>query len=268
MHRVGEAYTRSNNAQLFYSLKDSIVVYRKSERIAKLREPRTEKSNSIYANPDSDPRGPWTSSSYVNPATKAERPNLVYPIKNPHTGQVVEHPTHAWKYEIPEHERHVRENLLWWGQSNDAKYPRLKNFLSATGEEGLVPIDLWDHESSGTTDDGGAEVKDLFDGHAVFDNPKPTKLIRRMIQLCCNNGDPSIILDFFAGSGSTAHAVMAHDVENRRKASFHHGSASRTDATRQPGGIAGVQDHFTGLSRTHRARSGADPKAPPTIPRL
>lgn len=69
-------YTRSNNAKLFYSLKDSILVYRASSSITVLREPRTEKSDSIYSNPDNDPRGPWTTSSYVNPATKDQRPNL------------------------------------------------------------------------------------------------------------------------------------------------------------------------------------------------
>jgi len=199
-------YTRSNNAKLFYSLKDTILTYRKSDAIATMRETRSEESKSIYSNPDNDPRGPWTSSSYVNPATKQERPNLVYPIKNPHSGDDVEHPTHAWKYEQSEHLRHVRENRLWWGQKGDAKFPRLKNFLSEMGE-GIVPTDVWDYESSGTTDEGGLEVKALF-GEAVFDNPKPPKLIKRMLSLATTNGSGNIVLDFFAGSGSAGHAVL------------------------------------------------------------
>ncbi len=210
-------YTRSNNAKLFYSLKDSIVVYRKSPTLEILREGRTEKANSIYHNPDNDPRGPWATSSYVNPATREERPNLVYPIRNPSTGAPIEHPTHAWKYERPEHERHVKENRLWWGKDGDATYPRLKIFLSEN-DAGMVPTDLWDYESTGTTDEGGAELKALF-GTSIFDNPKPTRLIRRMLTLTTAPDENDIVLDFFAGSATTAHAVLAQDREdggNRR----------------------------------------------------
>lgn len=201
-------YTRSNNAKLFYSLKDTILVYRRSDAVRELKEPRTEKANSIYKNLDDDPRGPWTSSSYVNPATKAKRPNLVYPITNPNTGKIVEHPTHAWKYEYAEHQRHVTENLLWWGKSGNAKYPRLKNFLPPSDSGGLVPVDLWSHRESGTTDEGGNELKAIF-GSAVFDNPKPTRLIRRIMQLAASKD--AIILDSFGGSGTTAHAVLAQN---------------------------------------------------------
>lgn len=205
-------YTRSNNARLFYSLKDSIIVYRSSATVELLREARTEKSDAIYKNPDNDDRGAWTSSSYVNPATKAQRPNLVYPITNPNTREVIEHPTHAWKYEPAEHDRHVREKRLWWGKDGRAKYPRLKVFLSES-DGGLVPIDLWDYKSSGTTDDGGAEVKELF-SEAVFDNPKPTKLLKRIMKLVTSSEDQDIVLDFFAGSASTAHAIMSLNSED------------------------------------------------------
>lgn len=202
-------YTRSNNARLFYSLKDTIVVFRKSDAVSFLRETRTEKSRDIYSNPDNDPRGDWTSSSYVNPATKEQRPNLVYKIENPHTGESVEHPTHAWKYEYAEHQRHVRENRLWWGQKGDAKFPRLKNILSEM-QDGMVPIDIWDYETTGTTDEGGIEVKELCE-EAVFDNPKPTKLVLRMLGLGDTTVHDGVVLDFFAGSGTTAHAVMAQN---------------------------------------------------------
>ena len=210
-------YTRSNNAKRFYSLKDTIIAFRRSDALSVLREARSEKSKDIYSNPDSDSRGDWTSSSYVNPATKEQRPNLVYKIKNPYTKQFVEHPTHAWKYENSEHLRHVREDQLWWGQNGDAKFPRLKNFLSEM-QDGVVPIDLWDYKSTGTTDEGGLEVKELF-GDAVFDNPKPTRLIMRILGLAPNAASSDIVLDFFAGSGTTGHAVMARnasDEGNRR----------------------------------------------------
>ena len=205
-------YTRSNNARLFYSLKDTVLVYRKSATVDLLREQRTAKAKEIYKNPDNDPRGVWTSSSYVNPARKEDRRNLVYPIRNPVTGAMVEHPTHAWKYERSEHERHVRENLLWWGRNGEAKYPRLKNFLKEM-TDGLVPVDVWDYQSTGTTDEGGLEVKELF-GEAVFDNPKPTRLIERMLALCTTPETGDLVLDFFAGSGSTADAVLRANHED------------------------------------------------------
>jgi adenine-specific DNA-methyltransferase len=214
-------YTRSNNARLFYSLKDTLIAFRKSDAVSFLREARGEKSKDIYSNPDNDPRGIWTSSSYVNPATKDQRPNLVYTIVNPSNGEQIDHPTHAWKYEYAEHERHVRENRLWWGQSGDAKFPRLKNFLVEMGD-GMVPIDLWDYEATGTTDEGGQEVKALF-GQAIFDNPKPTRLIIRLLGLSSpetqQEQEMPLVLDFFSGSGTTGHAVMAKnaaDGGNRR----------------------------------------------------
>lgn len=203
-------YTRSNNARMFYSLKDSILVYRNTDALNFLREPRTEKSDSIYKNPDNDKRGAWTSASYVNPATKAQRPNLVYPIRNPRTQKDVEHPTHAWKFDKTTHAEHVANNMLWWGLKGDAKFPRLKVFPKTEGA-GLVPVDLWSHGDSGTNDEGGNEVKAIF-GHAAFTNPKPTKLIQRIIRLVTNPGD--IIVDFFAGSGTTGHAVLKMNAED------------------------------------------------------
>jgi len=207
-------YTRSNNAKLFYSLKDTILAYRRSDSVCLLREPRTEKADALYANPDNDARGPWMTSSYVNPATKAQRPNLVYPIRNLRTGAMIEHPTHAWKYGREQHEKHVAENRLWWGKNGTAKYPRLKVFLSES-QEGLVPVDFWNHEETGTTDEGGNEIKQMF-GAAVFDNPKPRRLLERILRLA--TGKDSIVLDSFAGSGTTGHAVLgANKVDMGRR---------------------------------------------------
>ncbi len=208
-------YTRSNNAKLFYSLKDTIVVYRKSEKLEFLREPRTEKADGLYRNQDNDPRGDWTSSSYVNPATKEERPNLSYPIKNPNTKELVEHPTHAWKYSPETHQEHIADKRLWWGEDGRAKYPRLKVFKS---DEGMVPVDLWSYKETGTTDDGGNTLKEIF-GSAVFETPKPVSLLTRILQLVTRPNSEDIVLDSFAGSGTTAHAVLAlnkQDGGNRR----------------------------------------------------
>ena len=196
-------YTRSNNANRFYSMKDHILVYRRSDVVQQVKEPRNQTTDEGYTNPDNDPRGPWITSSYVNPATKANRPNLVYPIIRPGTGQAVEHPTHAWKYSPAEHAKHVSEHRLWWGNNGDAEYPRLKLYLSDMPK--MVPVDVWDWTEVGSSDDGGHTVKRIF-GHAAFDNPKPTDLVRKAISLIDNPN--AIVLDSFAGSGTTAHAVL------------------------------------------------------------
>ena len=199
-------YTRSNNAKRFYSLKDTVLVFRKSEALDIIKEKRTDKADANYKNPDDDPKGSWMTSSYVNPATKEARPNLVYGIRNPSNGETVEHPTHAWKFSKTEHISHAAEGRLWWGADGSAEYPRLKLYLAdQTG--GMVPTDVWDYKTTGTTDDGGKEIKELF-GSAVFDTAKPTKLIRRMLGIATSASGSDVVLDFFAGSCSTAVAVL------------------------------------------------------------
>lgn len=204
-------YTRSNNAKKFYSLKDTVMSYRKGEMLSYLRELRTEKSKTNYTNPDKDPRGSWISSSYINPATKEQRPNLVYPIINPFTGKKVEHPTHAWKYDPETHQIHKQENRLYWGLNHDYDYPRLKTFLTEANE-GMVPVDIWKYQDTGTTDDGGNILKNLFGG-VVFDNPKPPSLVQRAFRLS-QKVENDYYLDFFAGSGTTAHAVINMNKED------------------------------------------------------
>lgn len=200
-------FTRSNNAHLVSSVKDNVLVYRASEALSYLREDRTDEANAIYSNPDDDPRGEWTSVSYVNPATKEARPNLVYDIWNPVLKQSVTHPTNAWKYSPDEHQRHVQENRLYWGREGGNTYPRLKRFLCEVG--GMVPTDVWKYTDSGTTDEASTALKHMF-GTNVFDNPKPVRLVTR-VALIHHNQIPSqtgLYLDFFAGSGTTGQAVV------------------------------------------------------------
>ena len=202
-------YTRSNNAKLFTTLTEPVLCYAKNiNAIATIKEKRNEKADSIYSNPDNDPRGVWTSVSYVNPATRDQRPNLVYPLINPYTGKLVEHPTNAWKYEKATYEQHVKENKLYWGKNGENTYPRLKKFLSEM-EGGMVPVDLWNYEDSGSTDLATKDLEALL-GRKIFDFPKPKELIIRIISLLVNGdeGKENIILDFFSGSATTAHAVM------------------------------------------------------------
>lgn len=210
-------YGRSNNAKLFSNQREHIITYRKSDEVAHIRVKRTKELNLTYENPDDDPRGKWVSSSYVNPATKEQRPNLVYPIKNPHTGRIVNHPTHAWKYSQDKHAEHVKENMLWWGKNGNLRYPRLKNFLSDSEKKGIVPIDLMLAEMAGTTDEGTRQLQDVFQKNAHdFNNPKPTKLIGNLIRIAegASNKEDILILDSFAGSGTTAQAVLELNKED------------------------------------------------------
>ena len=206
-------YTRSNNTIDFTTVVEHILVYSKSDSFSVNLLPRTTESDSAYTNPDNDPRGPWITSSYVNPASREARPNLTYPIQAP-DGRVVEHPTHAWKFSREENQRHISDGLLWWGADGHAQYPRLKLFLNEA--RGLTPINFWKHEYAGNTYMGGNDLKDLL-GAKPFDFPKPTLLIKRVLEHASNKD--SIVLDFFSGSATTAEAVMrknAEDGGNRR----------------------------------------------------
>jgi adenine-specific DNA-methyltransferase len=195
-------FTRSNNAKLFSTVTENVIVFRRSGLVSQLREQRSEKADSIYSNPDNDPRGLWTSVSYVNPATKDKRKNLVYTIIAP-DGRKIDHPTHAWKYDQTTHAEHMEQNMLWWGAAGENTYPRLKKFKDSL--DGMVPVDLWKYEDTGTTDEGSKLLAEII-GANKFDNPKPPRLIERCLGFI---KDPNaIILDSFAGSGTTAHAVL------------------------------------------------------------
>ncbi len=209
-------FTRNNDAKLMSSTVEHILLFRKSEALQLLREPRTEKANSIYKNPDNDPRGPWTSVSFVSQRTKEQRPNLSYPVTNPITGENVEHPVNAWKYSKEQYDRLSSEDRLYWGVDGKNTYPRLKRFLSEL-DGGIVPINFWNYKDTGTIDDGTKLVDELI-GKDIFDYPKPISLLKRMLLMATSKED-DIILDFFAGSCTTAHAVLdlnAQDGGNRK----------------------------------------------------
>ena len=201
-------FTKSNNSKMFGSVTEFILCYRKTEKLSTIKEPRNEKSDSIYSNPDNDPRGDWTSVSYVNPATKEQRQNLVYKIINPITNKEIEHPTNAWKYEYSTHLSHVEENKLYWGTKGENTYPRLKKFLFEM-DGGMVPSNLWYHKEVGTTDQGSKILNDLLE-KSIFDFPKPPSLIKKALSFQINDKEDKdfIVLDFFAGSGTTAQAVL------------------------------------------------------------
>jgi adenine-specific DNA-methyltransferase len=210
-------YTRSNDAKFFASVIDHILIFKKSASLTSIKQPRTESSNDIYTNPDNDYRGSWTSVSYVSQRTKAQRPNLSYEIENPFTGKSVEHPTNAWKFSSAQNKKHIQDKQLWWGKDGSYQFPRLKKFLSELTES-MVPTNLWKYQDAGTVDDGTKEV-DAIIGKDIFDYPKPTSVITKILRMATTKDGNDIILDFFAGSGTTAQSVLElnkKDIGNRK----------------------------------------------------
>lgn len=204
-------YTTSNNIEGISATHEYVLVY--AERIDMLgqaikRFKFSEEARARYSNPDNDPRGDWRDSSYHGPKSPLERPNLSYPIINPFTGEEILPKEKSWAFEKSVYDQHVKEKKLWWGKNNSYREPRVKVFLSEV-EGGIVPRTLWDYESFGTTSVGRSDLREVFglgETGAIFDNPKPVLLIEKMVELATDGGD--LVLDFFAGSGTTAHAVM------------------------------------------------------------
>lgn len=211
-------YTRSNDAKFFASVIDHVLVFRKSFALESLKQPRTQKSNDIYSNPDNDPRGNWTSVSYVSQRTKTQRQNLTYKIENPFTKKLVEHPTNAWKFSLEQNKKHIENNQLWWGKDGAYQFPRLKKFLTEL-PDGMVPTNLWKYQDAGTVDDGTKEVDSII-GKDIFDYPKPTSVIKKILSMALTENHDDIVLDFFAGSGTLAQSLFELVNENSPKKRF------------------------------------------------
>lgn len=211
-------YTRSNNTNDFTSVIDHLLFYGASPdyRVALL--PRDETADARYENPDKDARGPWKSIPFTNPRSARERPNLAYTVTNPNTGKTrtPQGDEKAWRSSQMVFETHVAEKRVWWGLDGKSDVPSIKRFLSEV-RAGMTPINLWSHEFAGHTDAAKAEIKDLF-GFPAFDNPKPTLLVKRFVQIAVGDTNEPLIADFFAGSGTTGQAVL--ELADERRARF------------------------------------------------
>ena len=208
------AFAPKNDAKYFSDSHDYIVVYTKSLTqfvIGKL--PRTEEANARYKNPDNDPRGPWTPD---NLTVKTYSANNDYPITTP-GGRIV-NPAHGscWRVSKTRFEELVADNRVYFGDEGN-NVPRLKRFLNEL-QDGMTPTTIWKFQDVGHNQEGRQELKKLFDDKGYFDGPKPLRLLSRILQIANLNED-SIVLDFFSGSATTAHAVMklnAEDGGNRK----------------------------------------------------
>ncbi len=206
------------DATYFSDMHDYVMVYAKKAKQGKQDDSgweinllqRNSKQESRYKNPDNDPRGPWASVDCTINKTADERPNLFYEIKNPFTGEAISPSRQrTWAFEPIKMKELIEDGRIWWGESR-RNFPRVKAFLSEV-QQGVVPSTLWLRSEYGDNQEAAREIKAIFnETYGVFDTPKPTRLVEGMLAVAtkADSAEPEIVLDFFAGSGTTAHAVL------------------------------------------------------------
>ena len=203
-------YGRSNAAAISPS-HNYIMLYSKAgddwKNIRNLLE-RDAKSLSNYKNPDNDPKGPWRLGPIFASGERHE--GLMYTITTP-TGLKVSPPKGShWRMLEADFWKRVEEGSIVFGVNGDAA-PATKLYLSEV-QQGVVPRSIWLHDEVGHTQEGKREVMALFPDFSAFDTPKPTRLIKQITTICTKKDD--IIMDFFAGSSSTADAVIQLNSED------------------------------------------------------
>ena len=198
------AFSPKNDAKFVSNSHDYVLMIAKDSNNFKIgRLPRTEEANARYSNPDNDPRGVWMSSDI---SVKTYNAECDYPITTP-SGRVVEPPAgRCWSLSKKAFFERLQENRIWFGPNGD-NTPRIKRFLSELKHEGMAPTSILFFREVGHSQEGAQEVVALFGDKGVFDGPKPVRLIERLITLA-NLKEDSIVLDFFSGSATTAHALM------------------------------------------------------------
>ncbi|ALM79345.1 DNA methyltransferase [Helicobacter pylori] len=208
-------YSPQNHTKWFSDNHDFILLYAKDKEIWRpILLPRTSEMNARYKNLDNDERGVWKSSDLsVGSAVKRN----IYPIFNPYTKQEI-YPPHgrSWVYSQEKLQELIADNRIFFPTSGSG-VPRYKRFLNEV-KQGTTPLTIWKYTEVGHTQDAKREIKEIFDGQALFDTPKPKALLKRILEISTQEND--IILDFFAGSGTTAHAVMELNAEDKGNREF------------------------------------------------
>jgi adenine-specific DNA-methyltransferase len=185
-----------NSARQFSSDHDYIFVYSKASEWTPVRLPRSEEANSIYVNPDNDPRGPWLPGDpYANkPYSRGE-----YTIEGPTGRRFSPPPGRFWRTSEERLRALDSDGRVWWGPTGAAR-PSIKRYLSEVSD--LVPRTLWKKDDVGSNRTSKNEMRSLFPDEASFGTPKPEKLIERILMIATKPGD--LVLDSFLGSGTTA----------------------------------------------------------------
>ena len=198
------AYSPKNDAKYISNSHDYVLMYALDlEKFTIGRLPRTEEANARYSNPDNDPRGVWKASDM---SVKTYTSSCDYKITTP-SGKIVEPPAgRCWRLSAKAFAERLHDNRIWFGPNGDST-PSIKRFLSELKYEGMAPTSILFYKEVGHSQEGAKEVVSLFGNKGVFDGPKPVRLLERLIILANLKSD-SIVLDFFSGSATTAHALM------------------------------------------------------------
>lgn len=212
-----KVFSPKNSARHFSEDHDYIVIYAKNAEVWTPRLlPRTEEMEARYANPDNDPRGSWTSGDLSARNFYGEG---TYPVTCP-SGRVIDGPPPGtyWRVSKPKFNEMDKDKRIWWGEAG-GNMPRLKRFLTEV-KAGRVPQTLWTYQEVGHTQEAKKELMAAVafpNSDAVFDTPKPTRLMRRILQLATSPENDDLVIDFFAGTGTTLDAVYAQNAEDGGK---------------------------------------------------
>jgi len=197
------AYAPKNDARFISNSHDYVLMYaRNLSNFVIGRLPRTEEANARYQNPDNDPRGVWKPSDL---SVKTYNAACDYPITTP-SGRVIEPPAgRCWSLSKKAFLERLQDNRIYFGADGNS-VPCMKRFLTELKYDGMAPTSIMFYKDVGHSQEGAKEVTKLLDAGA-FDGPKPVRLLTRLLTLA-NLKDDSIVMDFFSGSATTAHAVM------------------------------------------------------------
>lgn len=203
------AFSPKNDARFVSNSHDYVLMFtRNIDSFVIGRLDRTAEANARYSNPDNDPRGVWMSSDI---SVKTYNAACDYTITTP-SGKIIEPPAgRCWSLSKKAFFERLQDNRIWFGPNGD-NTPRIKRFLSELKFDGMAPTSILFYKDVGHSQEGAQEVVSLFGDKGVFDGPKPVRLLQRLITLA-NLKDDSIVLDFFSGSATTAHALMKTNFE-------------------------------------------------------
>lgn len=204
------AYAPKNDAKFISNSHDYILMFARNITEFQIgRLDRTEDANARYSNPDNDPRGVWKSSDM---SVKTYSESYDYPIMTP-SGRIVEPPaSRSWRLSEKSFSERLADNRIWFG-ADGKSVPSIKRFLSELKYDGMVPTSLLFYKEVGHSQEGAKEVVSLFEGKGYFDGPKPVRLMKHLLRIARVRGS-DIVLDFFGGSGTIAHAVNALNSED------------------------------------------------------
>jgi adenine-specific DNA-methyltransferase len=212
-------FSRANDATYFSTMHDYILCFAKNNKLNNPNGfdlqllPRTDDDSNGYSNPDNDKRGDWTS---VVLSAKSGSDSLNYEIVTPTGRKCIPPDGRYWSVNKVRFQELVQDNRIWFGKNGDG-IPRLKTFLSEV-QSGLRPNTIWFHEEVGHNQEGRQELKKIFNDKGYFDGPKPVRLLNQILHIA--NTKDSIILDFFSGSATTAHATLLINAVDGGKRKF------------------------------------------------